>query len=130
MQEMQAEWTEKQRVYIEWLACPRYERIPPTQEMLAASVGVDPATLWRWSKLDGFQDEVNKLARQSIGKKLPEVYGALLREAEKGEFQHIKLLLELAGEYVPAQKTMNEMSGALTVNFGWADTDIDDGEDS
>ena len=127
---MQAEFTEKQRQFIEWLACPRYERIPPTEEMFARQIDVDPATLWRWKKIEGFTDEVNKLARKSIGVKLPEVYGALLREAEKGEFQHIKLLLELAGEYVPAQKTMNEMSGALTVNFGWADTDIDDGEDS
>ena len=125
-----SDFTAGQLRLIEWLALPKYDRQPPNLAMLAAEIGVDERTLYRWQKLDGFTDEVNKLARQSIGKKLPEVYGALLREAEKGEFQHIKLLLELAGEYVPAQKTMNEMSGALTVNFGWADTDIDDGEDS
>ncbi len=115
MPEMQADWTDNQRKLIEWRACPRYERIPPTQEMLAASIGVDPATLTRWTKLPGFQDEVNILARQSIGAKLPEVYGALLRQAEAGSFEHIRLTLELSGDYVKQQKNFNEDKGEVTL---------------
>ena len=123
-----SDFTAGQLRLIEWLALPKYDRQPPNLAMLAAEIGVDERTLYRWQKLDGFTDEVNKLARQSIGKKLPEVYGALLREAEKGEFQHIKLLLELAGEYTETKRNVNEMSGEIShnVTFTWADSGTED----
>lgn len=124
---MQGQWTEQQRQFIEWLAIPRFERVPPTQEMMAQQLGVDNATLWRWKKLDGFLDEVNKLARQSVRASLPAVYGALIRQAEAGEYQHIKLLLEIAGEYVPVQKNQNEQSGEVTYRFMWVDSGDEDG---
>lgn len=120
---MRPEWTADQSKFIEWLATPRFDRIPPTQEMFAAQLGVDDGTLWRWKKLEGFQDDVNKLARAGLGHRLPEVYGALFREAEKGEFQHIQLLLELTGEYTKTQRNINDNKhdGDMTVKFVWAD---------
>lgn len=108
---MQENWTPNQLKFIEWLATPKQDRRPETVELLAAEIGVNAATLWRWKKLDGFQDAVNALARSSVSTRLPEVYGALLREAEKGSFQHIKLALELSGDYVERSET--KISGNL-----------------
>jgi hypothetical protein len=113
---MKDSWTEKQLKFIEWLSLPRYARTPPTQEMFAETIGVSDLTLWRWKKLDGFQESVNALARQTVGAKLPEVYGALLREAEKGSFPHIKLALELSGDYVEKSETRGEIK--LKVEYG------------
>ncbi len=101
---MKDSWTANQLKFMEWLSLPRYDRLPPTQEMFAESIGTTNLTLWRWKKLLGFQEAVNALARATIGTKLPEVYGALLREAEKGSYQHIKLVLELSGDYVETQR--------------------------
>jgi len=112
----QDNWTATQWKYIVWLATPRFERTPPHQEMLAKDLGVNPATLWRWRKLPGFQEAVNAYAREMIVNKLPEVYGALLREAEKGSYQHIKLALELAGDY--QETTRQEVSGTVHTTAG------------
>lgn len=111
MQDLQEKWSVKQGKFIEWLATPRQDREPSTVELLAERLDVNPATLWRWKKLDGFQDAVNELARNSVHSRLPEVYGALLREAEKGSFQHIKLTLELSGDYV--ERSEQKIIGSL-----------------
>lgn len=121
---MQPEWTVDQVRYIEWVATPRFTRTPPTVEMLAAEMGVDRVTLWRWSKEDGFQDEVNKLARAGLAKALPTMYGALIREAEAGSYQHLQLAFEMVGEYTKTQKNLNQsdIQGSLTIAFVEAET--------
>jgi hypothetical protein len=110
---MQENWTPNQLKFIEWLATPKQDRKPETVELLAGALGMNAATLWRWKRLDGFQDAVNALARAAVSSRLPEVYGALLREAEKGSFQHIKLTLELSGDYVERNET--KISGSLEI---------------
>lgn len=111
---MQENWTPDQLRLMEWIATPKQDRKPETMELLADELGVNAATMWRWKKLDGFQDAVNALARASVGNRLPEVYGALLREAEKGSYQHIKLTLELSGDYIERNET--KISGNLEFN--------------
>lgn len=93
-------WTNKQKTLHRWLALPKKERKPKTIELLALEIDVDPATLYRWRRLDGFMDEVRKLIREQLDDDLSEIYSALRRESRKGSFQHIKLSLELAGDYV------------------------------
>ena len=113
------DWTADQQRYIEWLASPRMSRTPPTQGMVAEEIGVDAATLWRWSKLPGFDEEVKRLIRGSLGKKLPDLYGALIREAEKGSYQHLQLALEMTGEYTRKQHNINDsnLNGELVLRF-------------
>lgn len=108
---MRENWTANQLKFIEWLATPKQDRQPDTVELLAERLDIHAATLYRWKKLDGFQDAVNALARGSVHSRLPEVYGALLREAEKGSFQHIKLTLELSGDYV--ERSEQKIIGSL-----------------
>lgn len=109
MAEAAEKWTLNQRRVQEWCATPRSARIPPTQELLAEQIGVGDRTITRWRQEVGWQEAVNAIARKQVGVKLPEVYGALLREAEKGSYQHIQLVLELSGDYVKTQR--NEMGG-------------------
>jgi hypothetical protein len=108
-----AEWTADQRKYMEWLATPRMIRTPPTVEMIAEEIGVDRVNLWRWTKLPGWDEEVKILIRASLGKKLPDLYGALIREAEQGSFPHLRMALEMVGEYTPTQHNRNESSGEV-----------------
>ena len=96
-------FTRRQRLFIQWLATSRYERIPPTQITLADELGVHTNTLSRWKKKPGLLDAATAVARRMIKDRLPEVYAALRREAESGSYQHIKLLLELCGEHVDKQ---------------------------
>lgn len=92
-------WTIEQKRLQQWLALPKRERRPKTIDEFARELGADPATLHRWKKLDGFADEVRKLIRDCLGDELSEIYGALKREAKAGSYQHIKLALELVGDY-------------------------------
>lgn len=110
---MQENWTINQLKFIEWLALPRQDREPETVELLAEQLRVNAATMYRWKKQDGFQEAVNALARMGVSTRLPEVYGALLREAEKGSFQHIKLTLELSGDYVERSET--KITGSMEI---------------
>lgn len=116
---MAEEWTVEQLRFIEWLATPRYIRTPPTEELLAEELNLSDRTLTRWKHIDGWQDAVNREARKSIGKKLPEVYGALVREAEKGNYQHIQLIMEMTGEYTKTQRNINnsDIKGEITLRF-------------
>lgn len=108
-------WTAAQARYQQWLALPKKERKPKTIELLAQELGLDRVSMWRWRKLDGFMDEVKLLIRGQLGDDLPEIYGALRTQAKKGSFPHIKLALELAGEYVEKQKLDVAHSGGITI---------------
>lgn len=95
-----APWTDEQVFYQRWLATPRRARKPKTTELLADKLNIGVATLYRWRKLDGFPDEVRKVIKENLSDDLPEIYDALRREAKAGSYQHIKLSLELVGDYV------------------------------
>lgn len=94
-----SEFSTNQLKYIDWLATSKYERKPATEQLFAVEIGVTDRTLRRWKLLPGFRESITKRARELLGNSLPEIYGALRREAEKGNFQHIKLALEMTGEY-------------------------------
>ena len=118
-------WTTNQKRFQEWLATPKSIRTPPTQDMLAQDMGLNAATLSRWRKLDGFQDAVTALARKFLSDDLPDIYGALRREAIKGSFNHIKLSLELSGEHM---ERIDVTSGGQPVK-GYAIFSPDDWDD-
>lgn len=95
-------FTANQILFIEWMATPRIDRTPPTQELFADKLGINRKTITRWKQLPGFDEVVRKRARELLSSDLPEIYGALRREAKKGSFQHIKLAFEMTGEYTEA----------------------------
>ena len=106
-------FTARQLQFIEWLATTKYDRHPPTQEALAEELGIHPRTLVRWKKKPELQEAVLQRARGLLGDRLPEIYGALGREAEKGSFQHIRLAMEMTGEYVERQEISGPAGGPI-----------------
>ena len=48
---------------------------------------------------------------------IPNTYNSLRDEAEKGSYQHQKLLLELTGEYTPRQELTGASGGPIVINW-------------
>ncbi|MBA7619755.1 hypothetical protein ES703_27096 [subsurface metagenome] len=77
---------------------------PRTNKEIAEKVGVDTSTIWRWFNNPGFLNWLNDLAKELLSKSLSKRYMVAIKEAEGGNFQFSKLLLEIQGEYTPRQK--------------------------
>jgi len=93
-------FTARQQKFIEWLSTPNYERYPQTHEELADELGITSRTLRRWKSKPELQEAVRQRIRELLGDDLPDIYGALRKKAKEGNFQHIKLAMEMTGEYV------------------------------
>ena len=115
----EAGYTVQQLRYLDWLAASRYERRPVTEQLLAAEIGITDRTLRRWKQLPGFRAAITQRARELLGDDLPEIYGALRREAVKGNFQHIKLALELTGEHVDKMEHSGEVGLKIEYVNNW-----------
>ena len=96
-------FTSRQLRFIDWLAETKFDRKPPTQEKLAEEIGVSARTLVRWKKQSELMEAVQQRTRDLLKDDFPEILGALRREAIKGNFQHIKLALEMLGEFTDNQ---------------------------
>jgi hypothetical protein len=117
MSENVSEWTPNQQRFIRWLATPSAMRERHTHAEIAEEIGVTERTLYRWKDLPGLTREVSRLSREMLSDELPEIYGALVRSAKSGSFQHIKLALEVSGEHVDKQ----EIAGAATIRVVYDD---------
>jgi hypothetical protein len=82
-----------------WLATPSIERVPLQEKHLAAELGVNDATLWRWKQLPGFQQEVQAIIHANMGDVLHDVVYSFKAEAKKGSFQHQKMYFDMMGFY-------------------------------
>ncbi len=111
---------------IEWLATSKYDRHPPTQEMLAERLGITPRTITRWKQDDDFMAAVTALARKFLKNDLAEMYAALSREAKAGSYQHLKLAMEMTGEYTEKQHV--EHSGKIDSDVSLNVSDLDDNQ--
>ena len=120
----------RQLKFIEWLATTKYNRKPATQELLADELGLNRKTLTRWKKIPELQEAVLQRARDMLGNSLPEIYAALDREAQKGSFQHIKLSMEMTGEYVERKELTGPEGGPLDMRLNWGDYEHADGDDA
>ena len=113
-------FTARQRNFIEWLATPNYERFPPTHEELADELGITSRTLRRWKQKPELQEAVRQRVRELLGDDLPDIYGALRAKAKEGHFQHIKLAMEMTGEYVERQEISGKDGGPIVI-VNWDD---------
>lgn len=96
---MSENWSEEQRLYMDWQALPKDERTPKTEAEFAAQINVTDRTLRRWKQLPGFWDGVKNEARANLRSAIGSIYNALIKEAVAGSFQHQKLALEMLGEH-------------------------------
>jgi hypothetical protein len=88
MSETSKNLTHKQRALVEWLALPKNQRHPHTQELFAEELNISEKTLRRWKKELGLDREAAELAREQVKDHLPDIYGALVREAKRGSYHH------------------------------------------
>lgn len=123
--QVNASFTSKQLAYIEWLAIGKYDRSPSTALLLAEQMGVNEATLYRWKKLDGFNEAVVTRCRELLIEDLPDVYSSMKQEAVSGSYQQQKLIFEMTGEYSPKQEINH--SGEIKVK-GYEKVSPDDWE--
>ncbi len=110
-----ATFSANQLKFIDWLATGKYKREPSTEQEFANKIGVNRSTLSRWKKgqngftKEDFWEAVTARARDLNREHLAIVYEALRAEAMKGSYQHIKLMLELSGEYTERREVLGTM---------------------
>ncbi|MBA7602802.1 hypothetical protein ES703_09898 [subsurface metagenome] len=90
---------------------------PKTLKEISKKVGVDTSTIWRWFNKDSeFSNWINNLARELLSKNLAKLYMVALREAESGQFNFVRLLLEISGEYTPTSH--QRFAGSVKIGLG------------
>ncbi len=75
---------------------------------------VDRATYYRAFQKPEFVEIYNKRSVDLVKQSVASVLNTFVREAQRGSFQHGKVLLEMAGVY--AEKSDVKVSGAVNVN--------------
>lgn len=87
----------EQRLFLEWLALPKSERVPRTQRLLADKIGVVEDTLCQWKKKPGFIDLVNLYARELVKDDIAEVLGVVRKQAKKGNLPYVNMVFAMSG---------------------------------
>jgi transcriptional regulator with XRE-family HTH domain len=82
-----------------------------TFEKIAEQIGVDRTTIWNWFQKPDFLEWINEKATYMQKTALIPIIKSLIRKAEVGDVQAIKLYLEKIGEF----------SERLKVEVGWKD---------
>jgi len=77
---------------------------PQSNKEIAEKVGIDTSTIWRWFNNPDFLNWLNDLAKKLLEKSLSKRYMVAIREAEGGNYNFSKLLLQIEGEFIPLQK--------------------------
>jgi len=75
-----------------------------TLEQIGEEIGVARSTIWRWHQNSDFVGWINNQGFEMLKSSLNGVYRALVRKAESGDVQAIKLYLENIGEFVEKQE--------------------------
>lgn len=88
--------TTKQEEVVKWSVESRFTR-QETQLELALRLNVSPKTIYNWQHKDWFIQAKTALAMHFLSSSISEVMAALVREAEKGNIEAIRLVLELLG---------------------------------
>ena len=113
--EADAQLTPRQQRYLEWLALPKSARRPPTRLELANELGVTDRALRKWNHTYNLEQRAADLALGYLVKHAPDVLGALVRGAKRGNHKDIKLFLELTGRYV--EKKERIITGDVVITW-------------
>jgi hypothetical protein len=93
-------WSANQLAFAEWLATPKNDRDPKTQNEVAEKLGLQPETLSRWKKIPGYTDLVYQNARNILDSRMPEILNVIAEKAEGGSLSFVKLALEVTGRLI------------------------------
>jgi len=93
----QIEWSPKQLNLIDLKANPQNDQ---TNEELAKTLHIGNRTIYRWFDIPGFWDAVYERAMSYLEGELPKVLSSLAKEANAGNVNAIKLLLQHTGKLI------------------------------
>ena len=96
VEEVFRDLTTKQEEVVKWSVESRFTR-QETQLELALRLNVSPKTIYNWSQKDWFLQAKTALSMHFLSSSISEVMAALVREAERGNIEAIRLVLELLG---------------------------------
>ena len=82
-----------------------------TFELIGKEIGVTRETIWRWFQIPKFLEWINEQATYMQKTALIPILKSLIRKAEIGDVQAIKLYLEKMGEFTEK----------LKIEVGWKD---------
>jgi hypothetical protein len=91
------EWSEEQRLFMEWLLVPADKRMPHTITDYARQTGVSVVTLYNWKKTPGFMTALREALYQEVHEAMPDVLREIVRRARIGEVQFVDRYLSLVG---------------------------------
>jgi len=109
---VQGKWTAKQLAAITFLANPR----GGTQEELAAELKVDRHTIGEWKKLDGFMEDVHRVAAVYFLEADLQVDRAVLKEALSGDIKAAELYYKRRGLLIDKRQLTGADGGPISVS--------------
>lgn len=114
-------WPWRQAAYIAWASTPTEARQPKTQQELARQLGLtsDRAiSTWR-RRNPAILETIAFLQTAPLWRHRADAYDNLIKGMQKAGgdykfFNHLKLYMEMTGDYVPTSKYMAELKKKLT----------------
>lgn len=129
-QDLQDKWTAPQQTYIDYLAAGKSDITGRkwTKAEISKMLGVDPATLWRWEQLDGFQEAVFTKSIRRMTEYIPAMNTAMIKKTlQKGDVSAYLALMRQAKLLQSDKQDVNaHISGSVgveVVDFSNATTD-------
>lgn len=120
-QDLQEKFTPQQELYLEYLAAGKQDvhGNKYSKGDMAKLFGTDPATLWRWERLPGFQEEVFNRSMARLTEYLPSMNKAMVKKAlDKGDVQAYMAIMRQAN-LLKADKfdNKNDNTDNVTIRF-------------
>ena len=95
--------------FVEWSATPSPVRVPKTQQEFAKIKSIHNATLSKWKRVEGFDNDRWRLVTENMGDKLPDVIYALQNRIFKdGNPKAIEMFVNWARDVMPTVKVIHE----------------------
>jgi transcriptional regulator with XRE-family HTH domain len=85
-----------------YLETPEHKR---SQERIAEELGISRRTIYNWlHKKPEFRKWLNNKRKEIINDSLVDIYKVAVTKAKSGDYNFVKLMLEMAGDYRPGMK--------------------------
>ena len=75
-----------------------------TREQMAKKIGVSRRTLYTWLEKPEFRTWLNSKKLELVNDSLIDIYKVAVRKAKAGDYNFVRLILEMIGDYRPGMK--------------------------
>lgn len=78
-----------------------------TQEKIAEAIGINKRTIYNWLHKKEFSKWLSSRRLEILDSSLIDIYKILVTKAKMGDFNCIKLVMEMSGNYTPGVRVQN-----------------------